>query len=476
MRVSFLMFASLLALGFGRPADLLASGPPTKNPAPLERAALIRQLDADFQNLLANEPHAESVREAARLLAETNQNSRWMNFFQATALLRKHRPRAGVPLLLRYLVEHASFGSSHIIVPQYVVTLKLLTGESAADPLLKAAGQQKEMEKAVGRLYADWWQPNKKTLTTDLGKMPVEKVAVIVRGLLSQAEQEILRNAYSSDNDRLVSTESLYNGLTRGLGQRHGRQEWWKEELHGRMTPILLDLAGYVENPVGNPAAGPTRVSFPAAGLLAVLRQEGQARLLDRIVADEKQNNATRLTCVLALHLAGEDMPLNAVVSILDRDPRLECRVLSLLLLGLSPKNAVTAPRLLVALEDRNREVRLAAMHSLTAFAPREALPRVSRIVRDGTPPELVRPAVDLLGRIGGDEAARVLVEALEKGLRKDSKSYDVYYTLYAFSSATDTRWIEAGAHDPAYYNEKARKAIAWWKMRAKQADGGPKP
>src|SRR5207302_389844 len=150
-------------------------------------------------------------------LAETNQNSRWLSFFNATALMRKHRSTAAVPLLLKYMVEHASFGSSHVVIPEYVNTLRVLTGEKIADPRQNGSDRQKSMHDAVAKLYETWWQPNKKTLTADLGKMPAERLKVVVDELLRHAEKEFDRHRGDWGADRLVSTQALYNGLTSAL-------------------------------------------------------------------------------------------------------------------------------------------------------------------------------------------------------------------------------------------------------------------
>ncbi|MEW6737802.1 MAG: HEAT repeat domain-containing protein [Acidobacteriota bacterium] len=438
---------------------------------PKDKVALYQQLDDDFEELLKTERNQEPLREAARLLAETNQNSHWMNFYDATALIRRHRSKAAIPLLMKYMIEHSPFSTAHSAISNYIDTLRILTGErlTLTDLPEKGVNRQQSIEAAVIKMYVEWWQPNKKHLTTDLGKMAEDRVKFVVSELLRHSDREFERYHYALDSDRLVSTQALHDRLAASFRKRSGRQGWWKEELHGRMTTILLDLVGYTSQPPNDPTAGSTRIAYAAIPMLAVLRQEGQAQILDKVAEDQKQNNATRLTCILALHFASEDMNIEAVVSILDTDPRLECRVLSLLTLGLSDKNAVAVPKLVAALKDNNQEIRLAAMQGLEAFAPQVALSNLSSIVRDGEPSELVRPSIKLLGRIGGDDAASVLAEYLEKTLKPGgNKSYALYYALNAFSEATKTRWTEEGAHDDSYYIEKAEAAINWWKTHKK--------
>ena len=45
-----------------------------------EEDKLIVRLDADFEALVAADPNRQQVREAARLLEETNQSDRWTQY------------------------------------------------------------------------------------------------------------------------------------------------------------------------------------------------------------------------------------------------------------------------------------------------------------------------------------------------------------------------------------------------------------
>lgn len=65
---------------------------------------LLAKLDADVEKLLEDDPLAQEVRKAARLLAETNNSDRWTNYSAATKILRQTRSKAGIPLLLAYMV------------------------------------------------------------------------------------------------------------------------------------------------------------------------------------------------------------------------------------------------------------------------------------------------------------------------------------------------------------------------------------
>ena len=73
---------------------------------------LLAKLDADVEMLLEDDPQAQEVRKAARLLAETNNSDHWTNYSAATKILRQTRSKAGIPLLLAYMVRHSELSSS----------------------------------------------------------------------------------------------------------------------------------------------------------------------------------------------------------------------------------------------------------------------------------------------------------------------------------------------------------------------------
>src|SRR5687767_9892406 len=59
---------------------------------------LIERLEADFEAEVARAADPQPLREAARLLAETNQSDRWGQYAEATRLLRRARAKGGIPL------------------------------------------------------------------------------------------------------------------------------------------------------------------------------------------------------------------------------------------------------------------------------------------------------------------------------------------------------------------------------------------
>jgi len=148
---------------------------------------LLTKLDATVQKLLAGDPQAQEVRKAAELLRTTNSSDRWTNYADAIKILRQTRSKAGIPLLLAYMVRHSNHGSSHIYVPEYAQTLTILTGKDIPDPYQYVADRKTPVRQAVEKLVADWWEPEQDKIDTDLGQWPVEQLQVLASCLLARS-------------------------------------------------------------------------------------------------------------------------------------------------------------------------------------------------------------------------------------------------------------------------------------------------
>ena len=205
-------------------------------------------------------------------------------------------------------------------------------------------------------------------------------------------------------------------------------------------------------------------VSFAAIPLLAALRQDGEADELDRIARDPQQPSSARLTCLVALHHAGEDILTTAVLPILEKEKKLERRLLAIQLLAYCRDTRAATPKLLDLLDDGNREVRAAAVFALQKGAPPEALPKLKKVIEEQDP--ALRTALNILAAMKTREAQATLADYLAVTLEDQTKSRQVYEALRAFETACDQRWVEAGAHDDAYYRDKAKLALAWWKKQ----------
>ena len=432
-------------------------------PDPTDQASLFRHLDKDYAAWLESDAHPGPIRDAAKLLEETNQNSHWTNYRPATELLRQHRSKAAIPLLMKYMVLHAGFGSSHVIIPTYVQTLRILTGNAIDFTPAEGKDRQAETVDAVIDLYVKWWKPIQTTLTVDPEKMTDEQVKNVATELLHCSEKELGRHGGRSSQRSDV--QASFEALVSTTSESSRLSEWYPEEVSARMTPGFLEAAGYSAKPGADVTAGSGTVSFPAVPLLAVVCKNGQSALVKRIANDPKQDDAVRLTCLLALHTAGNNVDSKPVISIFDTDTRLDCRTVAILMLSFSEKGGPAGEKLIAALDDDNKDIRLAAIYGLRFNAPRAAVPRLAKILVDREPAELVDPALILFGRFTGDDVAEALAEFIEKTLKDgEGGRTELYRALFSFSTVTHGDWVAAGAHQPEYYEDQAKKAMQAWR------------
>jgi hypothetical protein len=430
--------------------------------APAPDDTVLRQLDADFEELLKKEKDPQPMRQAARLLDQTDHGGSWFSYMDGVAIIRKTRSKAGIPLLLKYMVLHAGNSAAHTIEADYADALTILTGKEIERPSRVATEQNNPLRDTVQNLYDDWWKPNKDKITTDPRAMTKEQLQVIVHRLLEQVER------FNRD-DGSDPTDMLAHRLGEAMQEDHprGRQTWQLEELDAVMAPVLLESAGYEENP---PAKGPTRdeahVLFAGIPILGALRADGKAPQLDKVAADERQSSAVRLTCLLALYRAGEKLDADRVVEILKQEKKLERRLVAILGLRFSADAKAVAGPLVELLDDPNRSVRTAAIYALQGSAPRAALPKLKKVLDELDSPQTVYAAIRTIGSMEGKEPRAALADFLEAAQDDPKKGKYLYHALMAFEGATGQHWIEAGAHPDEYYRELAKTALDWWKTQ----------
>jgi HEAT repeat protein len=206
--------------------------------------------------------------------------------------------------------------------------------------------------------------------------------------------------------------------------------------------------------------------------LLAELRKDQGAPQLDRVASDPRQHSAARLTCILAMYAAGEKLDTPSLISILDSETRLELRLVTILALMRSRDTEQIVPRLMKLLDDRNAEIRTAAVCALRGPKPPQAVPKLKEMIDELEP----RPAMvfifDVIGEIGTREAKGALADFMLQAVKDPGRSRYLSDALDAFETATGQRWRSAGAHNEEYYRQKAREALAWW--QSQQTVGGP--
>ena len=413
---------------------------------------LLSELDADFEALLKQEKNPEPLRRAARLLSQSKGG--WMYRDEALDLLRRHRSLAAVPLLLRYLVEHASAHNKPGDTA-YADALTLLTGKDIRPAVVAAPRAQ------VQQLVDSWWRPQRERITVDPAKMSRAQLEVI-------ADRIVLRLAKAERNDGPGEPADRIATRLRSVFQPDSDPEddspWWQGSLHPAMAPTLLAAAGYEVKPTR--ARGTwehTPIPYDLIPVLAALQKEDKRVGLDRIARDPRQNSAVRLTCLLARYGAGERLDTKAVVELLGKEKHLEMRLVATLALEHGdPREA--APCLLSLLDDPNVHIRAAAVQALHAAKPPAAVPKLRRVLDEPRGIGVYR-ALDLLAAIGGQEARAVLAAYLQDSLAGGRKRPYLHHARYACERATGQRWTRAGAQTAVYYRAAARRALAWWRQ-----------
>jgi len=440
--------------------------------AAAEEDPLLKQLQAEFDTLLRDDPAARELRQAESLLQQTNQSSHWTNYSKATALLRKARSKAAVPLLLKYMVEHSEFSTAHVVIPEYVDTISVLTGKKIDPPSRSGPDHRKMVRQQVEKLFHQWWLPNKAAIATDQGKMSPERLKVVVDQLVKKTRWE--RDYSGSGGGEGTAYRAYHILFYRVMNRsRSAESRWQPDGLHRDMAPALLARAGYRPDGAGTRDSRKVdRAPYAVVELLAELRKNQEAPQLDRIAADPKQSSAARLTCILAIYAAGEELDTPSLISILDTETRLELRLVTILALMHSRDTKQVVPRLVKLLDDRNAEIRTAAVCALRGPKPPEAVPKLKQMIDELSPNPAMVFIFDVIGEIGTREAKQALADFMVQAFEDTRKSKYLSDALDGFETATDQRWRSAGPHDDAYYREKAREALAWWKSQ--QASGEP--
>lgn len=437
--------------------------------ATVHDAGLIERLDADYRRLLDGDPAQARLRQAEQLLEQTDQSGRWTNYLAATRIFRQVRSKAAVPLMLKYMIPDSEFGSTGS-VDTYAETIFLLTGHDIGDPFSGASttDRPKAVRQSVERLYVTWWQPNQASLTTDFAKWPRASLERYVDRLLSK-----VGHGEPSSPDATIDAYHLYHVIKYRLDRlnRPGERGWFDEELHPAMLPIMLDRAGYIDASASNTSQSnrtssvAPHVAFNTIGFLAKFREDGVAGHLDEIATDERQGSSVRLACVLALHVAGEDLLPEVLLSILKTDHRLEPRLTSIVSLMLCKDAQRVGPTLIELLDDPNVQVRASAICALYGSLPPEALPKLATMMMDKRLGRYRSFLLDLIAEYKNEEAIRILAEHLKKALADPSLEDDIYDTFGALETASGMRWGSAGAHDSKYYREKSEQALAWYRQ-----------
>jgi len=440
---------------------------------------LLAKLDASVEKLLKNDPQAAEVRKAARLLAETNSSDRWTSYKGALQILRQTRSKAGIPLLLAYMVRHTDRGNSHISVPEYAETLTILTGKDIPSPYQYVADRKGAVHDSVEKLVSDWWEPQQDKIDTDINHWSTEQLQVLASHLLARSGSQSKGGSYDPESWRDGPTSyGVYHLLYyQILHAGSDRQEWHTEELHPKMVPALLASAGSrAPKPADKPAAAErppardtSRPAYSAVPLLAALRKNGELDELDALAEDMRQPAGVRLTCVMALYRAGEKLKVRPLVAIAEEDKNLERRLVATLALREAGSDREAGKVLVKLLDEKNPEVRPAAICALRGPLPPQAIPKLKAAIDAVDPPQAMLFIFDVLAEYKSRDACDALAGFLEAALEDRQKAKHLSYALRGLETATGKSWSGAGAQGDDQYRAKARAAIKWWKEEGRQ-------
>jgi hypothetical protein len=141
------------------------------------------------------------------------------------------------------------------------------------------------------------------------------------------------------------------------------------------------------------------------------------------------------------------------------------------------PMLAMAGDKLVSLMDDPNAEIRTAAICALRGPLPPQALTKLKKVVDDVDPPQAMPFVFDTIGQYKGREACEVLAGFLGAALEDRDKAKYLANAVMAFDRASGKRFMEAGAHDVAFYRNLAKAALAWWRDEGRRTfseEGGP--
>ena len=431
---------------------------------------LLAKLDADFERLVAKEPQAAEVRRASQLLLETDSSGRWTNYSAATKILRETRPKAGIPLLLAYMIRHTGRGSSHVSVPEYAETLTILTGKDIPSPYRTGPDRKTPVLTAVEKLVAEWWDPQQDKISTNMADWTPEQVDVLTSRILKRAAWSMKSSTDPDEWKERPTSYAIYHLLYyHVMHEGSDAPDWRLEELHPRMAVAMLVPAGYRPDAKEKPARDTSRPAYASVELLAALRKNCELDGLDEIADDANQSGGTRLTCVMALFRAGEKLKTNVLMDVAANDRNLERRMVAILALRYAEGDRAAGALLVKLLDEPNAEVRTAAICALKGPLPPQAVPKLKQAIDTLDPPQSLLFVFDVLGEYKSRDACEALAGFLAAGLEDRRKTEHLYRAVSGFETATGQRWNVAGLANEALYKEQAKRAVEWWKTEGRR-------
>jgi hypothetical protein len=376
---------------------------------------LLRQLDEAYLQSLESSSIESEVRKAEALLLETNDNTKWTNFKEACKLLREHRDKAAVPLLLKYILVHTERSSRHVMIPEYLRTVEQLTGK----PLPIKYQDGPELRTRLTAQIEMWWKENKGSFTVDLQEMDDKALGVYIRNRLLEIRElgEFTRSRAERETC-YVTCQTVHYGLLK------------KSEA---MTPLdggnLLQQLSLVLEGCED------QLDFPyeAVWFISEICKAGLADKVLESASDSNRDSAVRLVCWLALYRAGYAYPTQEMIELFQQEVDFERRLILLASMRWGSKDVV--PTLVAALEDKNFEIASAATTSVVPFDAPEALPKIEKLLSvERESPLLVYNALAEMKSFDAKLLLKkLLVEALDGGANRAhlSRLLDAYESAW---------------------------------------------
>jgi hypothetical protein len=398
---------------------------------------LLHSLEADFVRLLHTARDPDRLLEAEKLLEETNDNSTWTNYSEATSVIRQAPEKAAIPLLLRYMVVHTKRSAHHVMIPEYEKTLALITGNA-----FKPEPDSRDFTEAAVRLRvqafveAYWAKESRKESQRDTA----DDLRITANALLEEVRKKVDFSGSGGGRDTVYQAyHNVYYRIQRSGSPEDG---FVIRKMPQGMVPYLLEAYGFQRDKQPGPKNDSAEVvisidRFPyeAIPILAELASNGERDAIETIADDNKQNATVRMVCIYSLFRSGGVLRSQSLIDVLRSETRLERRLI--ILLSLRWAGDVASETLMNHIDDENVEIATAAACALSEIQPDAALPKIQRLLeRDRSSTSSL--VYSTLGNWKTCAAKRFLAEAVATALKdkRDEKKLD--QVLSAFVSAAD--------------------------------------
>ncbi len=406
-RSAFLLciFASCCAAtGFAQTPEPEIAADASTASQPAREDALLRELESDYESLLKNSQHKDQLREAEQLLRELDDRSKWTNYSAATKILRQHRDRAAIPLLLRFCWLHAGASSAHVILPEYRQVISEISGHAIPELYVAGADRVELTRQAVENLTENWWRKFRNTLVVSTSEMDPQQLEVMATQLLERVRKKV---DFSGSGGQVgMAYHALHVMYYR---MSNPGDEGFVFVPHERLVPIILEKIGYQTNASKRLDQAVTPFPFDVAWILGEFAKHNSAELLQALSEDKEQTPVVRLACMLALLRVSQDVDVQHVLELLKHDNDRQRQMIYLLMLRWFDGD--TQETLLEYMRHPDVELATAAACALRDTKPDQAIERFAGLMERS----LQESPILLLSELSHYEqqAARDLMEKL---------------------------------------------------------------